>query len=71
MNYDGYEGGLLMAQHGQEGETHRDLHGFCSKMQTMVEVRVSAFAQATKARTTALSTNALPLLRGPACLAPP
>ena len=38
ISYDGYEGGRLMAEHTEFPENLRDLPGFCSKIQTMVEL---------------------------------
>lgn len=42
IQYDGFEGGRLMASHSCDKDTLVDLDGFCAKIQTMVElVRIS------------------------------
>ena len=38
IQYDGYEGGRLMAENSADVDALRDLNGFCEKIQTMVEL---------------------------------
>jgi aarF domain-containing kinase len=38
IQYDGFEGGRLMAEKSEEASAARDLDGFCAKIQTMVEL---------------------------------